>query len=299
MKEIKKVINKYNFNVNKYNKNGSVCFIDTSSGRFCLKKKKDDKVFDTISYLKSKRFKNFLDIVSSREDDFLLTRYIDNKIFIKEDKAYELIYLVSMLHNCTTFYKSISLDEVKCFYEEKTKEIVYLKNYYDNLCYMLDSDNFISPSKFLLLKNISLIFLSLDLASDYLNKWYEIMKTKSSKRMVLNHNNLDLSHILIEDISYLINWEHSSFDSPIVDLVCFFKRECLNVDVDILFDIYLSRYQLFIEEYYLLFVYLLIPEKVCFKDLEIENTKYIYELINYFSFCYKFVLKNASRCNEK
>ena len=299
MKKIKKIIDKYNFIVNKYNKFDNVYFLNTNIGHFCLKKKRDNKVFDTISYLKSKRFKNFLDIYSSEEDDFLITRFVDNKVFIKDDKAYELIYLVSMLHNCTTFYKSISLDEVKCFYEEKMKEIISLKNYYDNLCYVFDNDNFISPSRFLLLKNFSLIFLSLDLAVDYLNKWYDSMKEKCSRRIVLNHNHLDLSHILIEETSYLINWEYSSFDSPVVDLSYFFKSECLNVDIEILFDVYLSRYQLFVEEYYLLFVYLLIPKKIVFQDLEIDNTKYIYNLIGCVSLLYNFVLKNASRCNKK
>lgn len=298
MNDIREIIDKYQFVVKKYKKKGNVHILDTDNGRFCLKKKCDNKVYETIKYLKSKHFNNFVDFYSEENDRFCITKYIDDDNLLKEDKAIELIYLISMLHNRTTFYKSISLDEVKCFYEEKINQLNDIRNYYDNLCYVFDNDVFISPSKYLLLRNISLIFKSVDYSKKYLDMWYEIMKNKKSKRVVLNHNNLDLSHILISGVSYLINWEKAYFDTPVVDLCHFFRKEFLNVDIKMLFNVYLSKYQFLKEEFCLLNSVLLIPFIIEFDNYEIENSKKVYELVCYLNYIKDFVLENNLGCDK-
>lgn len=152
-----------------------------------------------------------------------MTPYINEIPMQDEDKATEMMYILSMLHNKTTFYKSISLDEVKCFYEDHVDKLLQIRNYYDNLCYMYDENKFLSPSEYLLIRNIAQIFNTIDLSKHFIELWYTIAKEKTSKRMSLNHNNLDLSHILVGDNSYLISWNRANFDSPVNDLASFLE----------------------------------------------------------------------------
>lgn len=299
MNDVRKFLNKYELVIKKYRQYNNVFFIDTNDGKICLKKKKNNNVFDIIKYLKSRHFNNFLEFNSRENDDFYMTRFINDSILLEEDRAMELVYLVSLLHNRTTFYKSISLDEVKCFYEDKINEIERIKSYYDNLCYLYIDNVFLSPSKYLLIRNISLIFKSLDLSKKYLDMWYEIMKNKKSKRIVLNHNNLSLSHILVDNNSYLINWDNACFDVPIIDLCSFFKNEFLNIDIQTMFNVYFSKYQLFKEEICLLYCNLLICSKIEFFSSEIENCKNVYMLINYINKVNDFILENSSSCEKK
>ena len=57
-----------------------------------------------------------------------------------------------------------------------------------------------------------------------LEKWYELVKNSHKKRLVVLHNNLDLSHFLRNSKSYLISWDKSKIDIPIFDL---YKLLCL------------------------------------------------------------------------
>lgn len=279
MNELKKIIKKYGFNVKKYRKNGKIHIISTDNGTYCLKKKQRDDLDKIMSYLKAKQFNNVLNV--NQDDEYEITNYIEELPVLNEDKAMEAIYLMSMLHNKTTFYKSISLDDVKCFYENQVDKIIELKSYFDNLCYIYDSDLFLSPSRYLFIRNISFLFNALDYSKLYINKWYDIVKNKNNKRVVMNHNNLDLSHIIMSNNSYLLNWNKATIDSPIMDLYNFFKNNFLHININSLFSVYNSKYQLLQEELFLLFSLLLLPNKIEFSSSEINNTKEVYDLYKY------------------
>lgn len=299
MNSLKNIIKKYGFVVKKYKRLGKVHILDTDKGVYCLKRKENKNIDNIHHYLKSKHFNNILDFKSDEEDEFEITRYVSNVSILNEEKAMEAIYLMSMLHNRTTFYKSISLDEVKCFYEEFLDRINDIRNYYDNVCYMVDENLFMSPSQYLLVRNISLIYISLDYSKKFIDKWYDIMKDKSSKRVVMNHNNLELSHVLIDENPYLINWNKASFDTPVMDLYSFFRNNFLYINIDSLFNVYISKYQLLKEEYFLLFSFLLVPSKLNFNNSEIENTKNIYDCYIYLSNIREFISRNNLKENKE
>ena len=44
----------------------------------------------------------------------------------KEDKALNLIYILSILHTKTTVYENTNLDSIKEIYESNLKELEYL-----------------------------------------------------------------------------------------------------------------------------------------------------------------------------
>ena len=242
-------------------------------------------------YLKAKQFNNILDIECDDSDRFEITRYVEEVPFLIEDKAMEAVYLLSMLHNKTTFYKSISLDDVKCFYERHCDEIINLRDYFNNLCYIFDENLFLSPSNYLFIRNVTVIFNALDSSKYYIDKWYDIMKDKNSKRVVMNHNNLELSHIIIGDHPYIINWNNASVDSPVMDLYNFFRKNFFNINIESLFLVYNSKYQLTTDELFLLFSLLLLPLKVDFSGWEIENTKNVYDTYRYLDSVISFVSK--------
>ena len=187
---------------------------------------------------------------------------------------------------------------MKCFYETKINDLENIRNYYDSICYSCIDNVFLSPSKFLIVKNMSLIFSVIDCCRKYLDMWYEIMKDKKCKRMVLNHNNLKLSHVLVNSNSYLISWDNAVFDVPVIDLCSFFKNEFFNIDIKMMFNVYYSKYQLTKDEIYLLYYYLLFPNKCEFNSLEIENCKEAYFFITYLNKVNDFILENGLYCNK-
>lgn len=292
MNDLREVIDKYGFGVKKYKQIGSVHILYTDNGTYCLKKKKREDIKDVINYLKAKQFNNILLPKSDNSDRYEITDYIEEVPFLEEDKAMEAIYLISMLHNKTTFYKSISLDEVKCFYEKNTNHIIEMKNYYESLCYRYEENLFLSPSQYLFIRNITVIFNALDYSKFYIDKWYDIAKTKNSRRVAMNHNNLELSHVIVGENPYIINWNDASIDMPIMDLYYFFRKNFLSINMFSLFQVYTSKYQLLAEEIFLLFSLLLIPEKLELKDYDIYNTRVVYDNYKYLSNVLDFISKN-------
>ena len=147
---------KYNLSVNKHKIIGNRKILYTNKGIYSLKKKKRKDLNKIFDYLKAKQFNNILENKSDELDSYEVTDYIEEINFPIEEKAQEAIYLLSILHNKTTFYKNISLDEVKCFYEEHIEKINGVRNHIDNLCHLYDEDLFLSPSRYLFLRNITL-----------------------------------------------------------------------------------------------------------------------------------------------
>ena len=296
MNELKKIIKKYRFNVKKYKKIGKTHIISTDNETYCLKRKERKDLDKILGYLKAKQFNNILNV--NQDDEYEFTNYIEELPILDEDKAMEAIYLMSMLHNKTTFYKSISLDDVKCFYENQIDKIVELKSYFDNLCYIYDSDLFLAPSKYLFIRNVTVLFNALDYSKIYINKWYDIAKNKNNKRVVMNHNNLELSHIIVSNNSYLLNWNKATIDTPIMDLFHFFKNNFLIININSLFKTYNSKYQLLPEELFLLFSLLLLPDKIEFSSNEINNTKEVYNIYKYLSNVMNFISEYDLKYNK-
>lgn len=295
MNNIREIVNKYDFKITKYYDQGRTKIIDTDKGKFVLKRKKQNNKEELYNYLSAKKFNNYVKPYNDFEDDYEIYPYVDDVVKDFDDKALDIIYLISLLHNKTTFYKSFSKDEKKKIYEEHNNNLDYLMAYYDNIRWIIEEDLYPSPSNYLLLRNLSLIYIAIDSSRFFIKKWYNIVENKKTKRVSRIHGNLSLDHLIESDNIYLISWDNSKIDMPILDFYYFYKNNYLDLNFSNLFSVYLSKYPLFDEEKYLLFSLLLIPEKLELVNSEIINTRKVYNLIEYLARTNEFISKHYSK----
>ena len=192
MKKIKDILKQCNFKPNRYKKVGKTFIVDTDSGSFVVKKKTNDNL-QIRKYLESRNFDykpEIIDII----DDYEISKYIEEVDIPREQKIIDLIDLVSLLHSKTTHYKEITEDYFKELYEDLSNNIYYLNSYYNDLITIIESKIYMDPSEYLLARNISRIFASLNFCKTELENWYQIVKEKKQTRLVVLHNNLNLSH---------------------------------------------------------------------------------------------------------
>jgi len=281
MNDIREAVSKYNFKIDGITYKDKVSIINTDNGKFVVKKKKNNDLRELFRYLKSKGFGGYLDYINDDEDGYQLYPFLNSLPIDKEEQTKELIGLLAILHNKTSFYKSFSVDEIKEFYEHQIDLINDLERYYDNLRIGIEEQIFPSPSCYYLLRNISWVFHSLNSSKYFLGKWYEIVQNKKNKRLCLIHGNLDLDHFVGEEGKVLISWDNAHNDIPIYDLLHLYQGHFNETSFYTLFNIYEERSPLLFEERYLLFSLMFLPQKIKFDNEEIINTKNVYTMINY------------------
>lgn len=256
----------------------NVKLIEEENNKYIIKNKKNNDVREVFSYLKSKNFLNYLDYINEDDDNVMIFPYINNVLKDKDDIAKDLIILISNLHAKTSFYKRYTEYEAKKFYEEKVELLESLDKYYDKLRFDIEEQEFISPSNYLLLRNISWIFHSINSGKYFLDKWYEIIKNKKNRRICLIHGNLEFSHLLEEENKFIISWDNARNDINIYDLIILYKKHFNEVDFYTLLKMYEEYFPLLTEERYLLFFFMLLPEELVLDKKEILNTKEVFNL---------------------
>ena len=294
MNSIRFIKDKYNFKIKKYIDHGNTKIIDTDKGKFLLKTNRINKE-ELYNYLLTKKFENFIKPYGNFDNYYEIYPYLDNRIKDNDDKGIDIIYLTSILHNKTTFYKNFTSDDKKKIYEERIDKLNKLSSYYDSLRYIIEEEKYPSPSKYLLLRNITVIYNSLDNSNYFIKKWYDKVSSKDNKRVALIHGNLDISHIIENNNPYLISWDKARVDMPIIDIYNFFKNNYKYLDLNSLFDVYLTKYPLYDEEKYLLFSYLLMPKRLDFNNKEILNTREVSNLLDYLNKVNILVSKHYSK----
>lgn len=239
------------------NVKGKSTIITCGNNKYVLKEC-DNKYYE---YLKLRGFKYFPDIIN-KKDNYLLEEYISNKELPINQRLEDMVYLTSLLHKSTSYYKKLDLDTIKEKYESIIAELDGLNKYYLSLQDMIEEEEFMSPTNYFLIRNISTIYYSLRLSREYLDKWYNSIKNTGIIRYSYIHNNLKLEHLLEDDNFYLISWNKSKIDMPIYDIVGLYKNNYKYIKIDILLDIYSNKYLLSTDEIYLLFSILLIPSRI-------------------------------------
>lgn len=298
MNNLKEITSNFDFKIEKCKYCNNIRIIDTDKGCFVVKKKNTNNN-ELYKYLQTKNFTNFLDLYDYN-DDYEIYPYINEVNLTLEERAIDIINLISILHNKTTFYKEGNTDKIKELYEDINNKLIYLNNYYDNLRVTFEEQRYLSPSNYLLLRNISIIFRSIDDSKKFIDKWYEVMKSKKNYRVVTIHNYLELDHLIKGDDTYLISWDKSTKASPIYDLLSLYQNSYDKIEFSSLFEIYNSKYPLMQDELYLLYALLLVPTKLEFQRSEIINTKNAYRLTNYLIQTEEFVSKyNSEKSNKQ
>lgn len=264
-------------NINKLTIKRDAKIIDN---RIVVKDKKNKNINKTYRYLRSRAFDYFPEPIEI-DDKYEVYPYIEDYDEPKEQKAVDLIYLVSLLHNKTTFYKEVDIDKNKEIYEDILGRLEYLNNYYTDLITLIEKEVYMSPSSYLIARNINIIFESIYFSKDKIQEWYKKIENNKNERVVNIHNNINLDHYRKSDKPYLISWNKSRIDKPIYDLLSFYQNHYLELDFDDLFHYYESNYPLKEEEKILLFTYMAIPPKIEIEDSEYKMCIKINKIIDY------------------
>lgn len=258
MIELNDVLKRHDLRTNSYRKLGKATVIDSNLGKLVLKEKTNTDIYD---YLESRSF-NYYPKHVVEDDRYEITEYVEEITMPDDQKMLDLIHLVALLHNKTTYYKNVDVDEYKKNYEEISKDIDYLFHYYNDLITVIESKVYMSPPEYLLARNISIIFAALNYTKQVLEDWYELVKDKRKRRYVVLHNNLELDHFIRNKNSYLVSWNQATIDIPIYDLYKLYKKHALDFDFEVLLRQYEQSYPLLEEERKLLFILISLPDKV-------------------------------------
>lgn len=288
MLEINEIIRKYELKPRKYTKNKSVMFVETETGKYVIKKKNINNN-NILEYLNSRNFNYLPQKINKANDEYEITNYIESYNIPREQKILDLVDLVTLLHNKTTHYKEVTEDYYKEIYENLSNNIEYLYTYYLDMITIIESKVYMSPSEYLLARNISKIFSILNFLKEELDSWLLLVKDKKKQRLVVLHNNLDLEHFIVSERNYLISWDKSKIDIPIFDIYKLYLKHSLEFDFDEIYKRYEKNYPLFEDEKKLFFILILLPEKIEFIQSEYENTKKIGKIIDYLYKTEKFI----------
>ena len=263
--------------------------VEIDNKKYILKKK--NQIEENIhEYLKSKDYEYFLSPETCK-NNYDLYRYIETTL-PNQDRAIELIYLMSILHNKTTTFENINIDRVKEIYEETIQYINYLRAYYLDLQDFIETKVFMSPAEQVLMFNISKLYKALNYAEQKINSWYDEKSTKKTERFVQLHNNLSLDNIIKEKNTYLINWEKSQKGIAIYDFLNFYKKHYFEVEMTSLFKQYQSKFQFFIDETNLFQALISIPPKLTFEKTNYINTINAKKVIDYIEKTNTFLSEN-------
>lgn len=270
MKRIKEIFNECY--INKVTKKGKCLIADIDNKKLVIKEKNNHNIKETYDYLSSRSFDYYPKIIVDN-DKYNVYEYIKETNTPIEQKAIDMMTLLSLLHNKTTFYKEMDINEYKEIFENISEKIEYTKNYYNNLMNVIETHVFMSPSEYLIARNISKIIGALNYSKKSIEEWYDAVKTIAKKRVVLLYNNIDINHVIRDKDLYLINWENSTHGIPIYDLYNFYMKYALYFDFEDLFNYYESKYPLLDEEKKLFYVLISIPEIIKFTNDEINNCR--------------------------
>ena len=262
--------------INKITIKNNVRIIDN---KYVIKERKKD-LDSTFNYLLSRSFNYFPEIIKE-DNKYIYYKYIEDIYEPKGQKIIDLIILLSILHNKTTFYKEVDIDYYKYIYESINKKIDETYNYYNNLMDNIELSTYMSPSNYLLARNISSIYNSLVYAKENINSWYKLVEPIHKVRVATIHNNLKLSHYLKSDRSYLISWDNSTIDMPIYDLISLYKNNYQDFEFTDLLNIYLNKYPLKEDEMTLFLTIISIPDTIKFNNNEYKNVINTRNIIDY------------------
>lgn len=276
MLEISEVLKRNNLRTTEYKKLGKAILVNTNKGKLVIKEKGNNDIYQ---YLESRNFSYYPSVIE--DGNYEIIEYVEQIETPNEQKMLDMIHLVSLLHNKTTYYKEVSEDDYKQIFEDINNNIDYLYSYYQDIITIIETKVYMSPSEYLLARGISKILNSLNYSKYEAQNWYELVKDKKKQRYVVLHNNLELDHFIRNKSSYLISWEKSKIDIPIFDFYKLYKRHCLDYDFSTLFRTYETEYPLLEEERKLLFILISLPDKIELEGREYERCVKISKLLDY------------------
>lgn len=279
MRKYNDLFKKYSIVPTKYEFYKNVTIVNTNDGKYVIKEKNREDKTPIFNYLNSRSFDYYPKILSDKDDEYEITEYIEQIDMPVAQKMSDMIDLVALLHSKTTHYEEIDEEDYKEIYEDINNNIAYLYSYYTDLIAISENSIYMSPSQYMLSLNISKILGALNFCKDEIDKWYKLVKEKRKQRLVVLHNNLDLSHFIKNRNAYLISWNKAKIDIPIFDLYKLYRRHSLNYDFSEMFKRYEHSYPLLEEEKKLFFILISLPDKLEYSSSEYQMCNNISNII--------------------
>ena len=264
----------------RFTKKGHTTIIESTSGSYVIKDKKND-IKKLYAYLKSRHIDTFPELIDDTRSDVNMYEYIEETAMPKEEKLYDMAKVIGNLHSKTYYYKEVSEDTYKKIYDNIKSNITYLDNSYETLYLNSLNNTYPSPSEYLFLRHFNTLKNTLNNLTKELDDWYNLVKDKKEERVALIHNNLKLEHYLKSDKDYLISWENSCFDTPVLDLYILYKNEFMTHNFISFFKKYFEVFSLTSEEEKLLYILISIPPNITNMGSNYSKTEEIRNLLDY------------------
>ena len=274
----------------KITKKNNVYILNTMEGDYVVKLSPKIDYKKLYNYLYSRNFNYLPEISKDSRDDMLVLEYQEDISIDDNQKAIDLINLVSLLHSKTSYFKNVPVDKYKEIYDNIKNNLTYVSNKYDEMFMEYLKVEYYTPHEYLFLRNYSLIYNAINYSNTKLDEWYSKIKDKTRERVALVHNNLQLDHIIKNKNDYLISWDSYTFDTPILDLYNLYKQEWNNIEFKEVIKTYNSNFSLLEEEKILLYILISIPYNITIEPNEYNNCRNIRKLIDYLSNSSKIVI---------
>ena len=267
---------KERYNPQKITYQGKCNIIDTDNQRLVIKSHTND-LEDLSSYLSSRGFNSYPKIIDKYDDKYVYEYLSDSNEPINQ-KANDLALTISDLHNKTSHNIKIVKNDIDNVYSSLNDNINYISNYYARLFKEIISEEYPSPSHYLLIRNQSTILNLIKYLKEELKTWNHEILNSEEIRVVYCHNNLSINHYLNHK---LISWDKYRIDTPILDIINLYHNDYNKYDFSSFLKTYITNMDLTPNEERLLFISISIPEVIYFTDDEMENTIKVSRLIDY------------------
>lgn len=282
----------------KYTIKGNVKILNCPKEDIVIKPK-NDKVLETHKYLESRGFNNFVEIKDINRDKYYIYPYIYETKEPLEQKANDMMKTVAILHAKTSYFKDVDESTFDNIYNDIDNNIEYIKDYYSKLYDEIFMKEYFNPFESIFIDTYSKINNACLFCKNELDIWYNLSSDKKSKRVVLLHNNLKLDHFLKGSDDYLISFDNAKIDTPVLDLVKFYKNEYDNLDFNELFKTYTYHFDLTNDEYKLFFILISIPDLIKITTDNKNNLIQIINLKNYLDKTERLIRPYYSENNEE
>ena len=270
----------YIYKPNKYTIKGNIRILSLDDENIVVKPK-CEHLIDTHKYMSSRGFDNYVKIKDSNRSDYFIYPYIYENSIPYEQKGSDMAKTVALLHAKTSYFKDIDESVFDNIYNNIDNNIEYIKNYYSDLYDEIFMKEYYNSFENLFMDIYSKINNACLFCKNELEKWYSISSVKKSKRVALLHNNLSLDHFLKGEDDYLISFEKAKIDTPVLDLIKFYKNEYDKLDFKEIFKTYLYHFDLTSDEYKLFFILISLPDEIKVSKNEKEDLIKIIKLKNY------------------
>ncbi len=290
------ILDKYSISIHKISKYLNYSIIEDYQNKKYLIKIKDSNLDKIFSYLKEMDYPYYVPFLNDKNDSYQIYPYYEDHIYDNSYKGKEIINAICDLELKSMEYHDYSLEQLKEYYDQKVKELDDLMNYYLSLQETIENSNSFSPSSYFLLLHISEFYHNIRFSRYELERWYSF----EEKRMRTSYliGDVSFSNFRIGDKKYFIDYKNYKRDFFLEDIISFYRKEGLLIDMISLFDLYQSKISLTRSEKSFFFFRLLIPNKVSIHDNSYSDCIKIRREIDFMNKSREFYLKENKEDEE-